>query len=78
MSEVEFDRRKFQKKLGKQIAKIRKAKGYSQGRLELESGLTRGVLNPIERGIYDPKASTLYKIADVLGVRINKFFEFDR
>jgi len=70
MGDTDFDRRKLEKKLGIQIAKVRKSKGSSQDRLELESGLARGVLGPVERGIYELKASTHYRIAEVLGANL--------
>lgn len=67
---------KFLKRLGKQIAKVRKSKGYSQDRLSLEAGLARGTLSKIEAGMRDSRASTLYRIAETLDQPIGRLFDF--
>lgn len=38
------------KRFGKRVAEIRKARGWSQERLALESGLARSYLGGVERG----------------------------
>ena len=43
----------FLKKLGAQVAKTRKSKGYSQDRLYLEAGFSRGTVSKIENGLVD-------------------------
>ena len=67
-SETDFDKSKFLVRLGEHIAKVRAAKGYSQDRLCLEAGFARGTLSKIENGLVDPKASTLARIAEIIGV----------
>lgn len=59
---------RFLKKLGKHIARIRKSKGYSQDRLYLEAGFSRGTASKIENGIVNPQILTLQKIAETIGV----------
>lgn len=63
---------KYLKALGRKIAKARASKGYSQDRVALESGLARGTMSKIESGLVDPKATTLAKIADTIGVSLSK------
>lgn len=72
----DFDHDEFLRRLGKRVAKARRSQGYSQDRLCLEAFLARGTLSKIEAGLRDARASTLYKIAEVLGVPIGRFFEF--
>ncbi len=65
----------FLKNLGLHVAKIRKKKGYSQDRLYLEAGFSRGTISKIENGLVDPKASTMKKIADTIGVPLPILFD---
>lgn len=58
--------------LGEKIKKIRKQKGYSQDRLYLEAGFSRGTMSRVERGLVNPTYLTLKKIADTLGVKLSK------
>ncbi len=64
----EFNKQAFLKGLGAHIAKLRKSKGCSQDRLCLEAGFARGTLSRIEAGLVDPKASTLYRIAETIEI----------
>lgn len=72
-----MDREVFLKKLGRHIAKVRAQKGYSQERLYLESGISRGTIYYIEGGLKDPHAWTLMRIADTIGVSLKKLTDFD-
>jgi len=56
-------------RLGKHIAKLRKSKGFSQDRIYLEAGFSRGTISKIENGLVNPQIITLRKIADTIGVR---------
>jgi len=75
--EPNFDRAKFLKRLGKQIARVRKSRAYSQDRLCLEAGLSRGTMSKIEAGLADPKASTLYRISATLDVSVKKLMDLE-
>ncbi|HMQ11006.1 MAG TPA: helix-turn-helix transcriptional regulator [Oligoflexia bacterium] len=66
----------FLKKLGKHIAKIRKSKGYSQDRLYLEAGFSRGTVSKIENGLVNPQIFTLYKIAKTINVSVSTLISF--
>ncbi len=72
-----MDKKRFLKKLGAHIAKIRKQKGYSQDRLYLEGGFSRGTLSKIENGLTSPEVFTLARIAEVIDVPLKKLIEIE-
>ena len=72
----DFNKKAFLKDLGSRIAKLRASRGYSQDRLCLEAGFARGTLSKIESGLVDPKASTLARVAETLGVPLKKLTDF--
>lgn len=75
---IEFmDKVKYLKKLGAHIAKVRKQRGYSQDRIYLEGGFSRGTLSKIENGLTSPELYTLVRIAAVLDVPVRKLIDFD-
>ena len=77
MDAEEFRKDRFLKDLGQNIAKIRKSKGYSQDRVCLEAGLSRGALSKIESGRVEPKVSTLALIAITIDVPLGKLIGID-
>jgi transcriptional regulator with XRE-family HTH domain len=68
----EFNKEQFLRDLGAHIAKVRKSRGYSQDRVCLEAGLSRGALSKIESGRVEPKISTLALIAITIDVPLAK------
>lgn len=62
--------------LGKRIATLRKAKGYSQLDLGSIIDMEKSNLSAIENGRQNPSSLTLKKIADALQVKVVEFFEF--
>lgn len=74
---MDKDKEKFLAKLGANIAKVRKQKGFSQDRIYLEGGFSRGTLSKIENGSASPEVWTLQRIADVIGVPLKKLIEFE-
>lgn len=72
-----MDKKRFLMKLGANLAKVRKQKGYSQDRLYLEGGFSRGTISKIENGLTSPEVFTMARIADVLGVPLRKLVEFE-
>jgi len=57
----------------KNLAKLRKQKGWSQEKLAVESGISYNTLIKIERGgIENPKIETVIKLADALRVSIDE------
>ena len=56
------------------LRELREARGISMRTLATQSGLSANALSMIERGKTSPSVSTLYKLADALGVSITAFF----
>lgn len=57
----------------KNLAKIRKEKGWSQEKLAQEAGVSYNTLIKIERqGIKNPKIETVIKLANALGISIDE------
>jgi transcriptional regulator with XRE-family HTH domain len=53
---------------GLRLIEVRKARGWSQERLALESGLARSYLGGVERGQRNIALLNIYKLADALAV----------
>ncbi|MFA5839853.1 MAG: helix-turn-helix transcriptional regulator [Candidatus Margulisiibacteriota bacterium] len=60
--------------IGKHIAKLRKALGWSMYQLALNSGISNSVLMRVEKGLREPKVNTLMKIIDGLELTPAEFF----
>ena len=56
------------------LRELREGRGISMRTLAVKSGLSANALSMIERGKTSPSVSTLYKLADALGVSITAFF----
>lgn len=57
----------------KNLAKIRKEKGWSQEKLAQEAGISYNTLIKIERdGIKNPKIETVIKLAEALKVSVDE------
>jgi len=56
------------------LRELRESRGISMRALASRSGLSANALSMIERGKTSPSVSTLYKLADALGVSITAFF----
>jgi len=69
------DHDKTLKSLGAHIRKVRKGTGYSQDRVYLEAGFSRGTLSRIENGLVNPTYITLKKIADTIGVSVKRLVD---
>ncbi|MEQ8441227.1 MAG: helix-turn-helix transcriptional regulator [Alphaproteobacteria bacterium] len=53
-------------RVGKNVQRLRKAKGWSQEELAFECGLHRTYISGVERGIRNPTVTVLEKIATSL------------
>lgn len=53
---------------GLRLTEVRKAKGLSQERLALESGLARSYLGGVERGKRNIALLNIHRLAEALGV----------
>jgi transcriptional regulator with XRE-family HTH domain len=60
--------------IGDRLRELREARNISMRALATRSGLSANALSMIERGRASPSVSTLYKLADALGVSITSFF----
>lgn len=65
----------IRKKVGQNLSKIRKAKGWSQEELSFECGLHRTYISGIERGVRNPTVTILDTIAQSLKCSITEFFD---
>ena len=61
---------------GKRLVELRKAKGWSQEKLALESGLARSYVGGIERGQRNIALYNICVLADTLGVEPNEMLMF--
>lgn len=61
--------------IGKNLNNIRKQKGLSLDKVAELSGVSKGMLAQIERGISNPTVTTLWKIATGLNVSFSYFME---
>jgi len=60
----------------KNLAKLRKQKGWSQEKLAVESGISYNTIVKLERGkIKNPKIETVAKLADALKVSIDELID---
>lgn len=71
-------REEFLKKLGKNIAAIRKKKGFSQDDLYLEAEISRRTIYLIETGQTNPSIVVLLKISEALDVHVSDLLKFKK
>lgn len=67
---------KYLEKLGQQIARIRKEKGFTQVDFANKLEMNRSALAKIETGRVSPQITTLRRIADGLGITLSSLLEF--
>lgn len=60
--------------VGGRLRELRQERDMSMRALARESGLSANALSMIERGRTSPSVSTLYKLADAMGIPITAFF----
>lgn len=60
--------------VGNRLRELREERNISMRGLATRSGLSANALSMIERGKTSPSVSTLYKLADAMGVNITAFF----
>lgn len=63
------------RRFGKRLAEIRKARGWSQERLALESGLARSYLGGVERGQRNLALLNILRLARTLDCEPGRLFE---
>lgn len=60
--------------IGTKIKELREKQGKTIERLAYENDITKSTLSRIERGLVDPKLTTIYKIAEALECNIKDLF----
>ena len=60
--------------VGNRLRELREERNISMRGLAVKSGLSANALSMIERGKTSPSVSTLYKLAEAMGVDITAFF----
>ena len=60
--------------VGNRLRELREERKISMRGLATKSGLSANALSMIERGKTSPSVSTLYKLADAMGISITAFF----
>lgn len=63
------------KQFGLRLSELRKAKGWSQERLALESGVARSYLGGVERGQRNIALLNIVRLAETLGVNPSALLE---
>jgi len=69
-----FSREAISVDVSTRLRELREGQGISMRTLATKSGLSANALSMIERGKTSPSVSTLYKLADALGISITAFF----
>ena len=63
-------------KLGKNLKRIRNEKGVTQERLQELSGLDRGYISGVERGVRNPSIRNIERLAKALKVSVSDLTSF--
>ena len=69
-----YDREAYSVDVGTRLRQLREERKLSMRALATASGLSANALSMIERSKTSPSVSTLYKLADAMGVPITTFF----
>lgn len=67
-----------QKQFGRRLATLRKAKGWSQEALALESGIARSYLGGVERGQRNIALVNICRLAEALNLKPSELMDFDQ
>jgi transcriptional regulator with XRE-family HTH domain len=71
---VTFQHEAVSVNVGSRLKELREMRNISMRTLATKSGLSANALSMIERGKTSPSVSTLYKLADAMGISITAFF----
>ena len=67
----------MRKLVGRNTAKIRKDRGWTQEQLAEKSGLSQQYISGLENGLRNPTIVTVYELASALGVSHLDLLAFD-
>lgn len=62
------------KRIGRNVRRLREAKGLSQEQLAFEADMHRTYVSGIERGVRNPTATVLQRLAAALNCAIGELF----
>jgi len=62
-------------RIGWNLRRLRKERGVTQEDLATDSGIDRGYISGVERGVRNPSVSVLVRIADAIGVDVSELFD---
>ena len=68
----------FNEIICKRVHILRKESGLTLEQLAYQSGISKGGLSEIERNMKEPRAYTLLRICNGLGITMKDFFDFDQ
>jgi transcriptional regulator with XRE-family HTH domain len=71
---VTYEKEAISVEVGNRLRELRKERNMSMRALARASNLSANALSMIERGKTSPSVSTLYKLADAMGIPITAFF----
>lgn len=60
-----------------QVARLRTARGWSQGELAMRVQVSRQTINAIETGRFDPSLPTAFRLARLFELPVEELFEDD-
>lgn len=66
------------KRIGWNLKRLRAARGVTQEDFATDSGFDRGYISGVERGVRNPSALVLARIADALEVDVNELFDISK
>jgi len=66
------------KRIGWNLRRLRKERGISQEDFATDSGFDRGYISGVERGVRNPSALVLERIAAALGVDVSELLDLKR
>ena len=66
----------FNEIICQRIATLRKSKKITLEKLAYQSGISKGGLSEIERNMKEPRAYTILRICNGLGITMDEFFNF--
>lgn len=66
----------FNKIICQRIHFLRKKHSLTLEKLAYQSGISKGGLSEIERNMKEPRAYTIFKICNGLGISMKEFFDF--
>lgn len=72
-----IERNIFVSVVSKNIKKVREKKNITQEQLSQSTGLHITLISKYERGVVDPTAESIYKIAKALDIPLDYLFDYD-